>query len=123
MAMFTISSSSSNPPTKPLCLDKKPIFLNDSLSRRHLFLTSFSSFSFLGLSFNTSLLNPHLAYAQTSTPSKSFLSGIANTKSWFLFYGDGFTIRVPPDFKDFTEPEVCTTCYLFLFVNPLLVVC
>lgn len=75
------------------------------MSRRNLFLTSFSSISFLGLSFNPSLLNPPLAYAQTSTSSKSFLSGIANTKSWFQFFGDGFTIRVPPDFKDFTEPE------------------
>lgn len=104
--MFTISSSSSNPPTKPPFLDKKPIFFNDSFSRRNLFLTSLSSISFLGLSLNPSLLNPCLAYAQTSTaPSKSLLSGIANTKSWFQFYGDGFTIRVPPDFKDFTEPE------------------
>lgn len=121
MAMFTISSSSS---TKPPFLDKKPIFFNDTLSRRNLFLTSFSSFSFLGLSFNPSLLNPPLAYAQTSTPSKSFLSAIANTKSWFQFYGDGFTIRVPPDFKDFTEPEVCTTFNLFVYINPpYLVVC
>lgn len=109
IAMSTIFSSSSNPPTKPPFLDKNTIFFlkpHDTFSRRKLFLTSFSSISFLGLSFNPSLLIPPNAYAQTSsTPSKSFLSGIANTKSWFQFFGDGFTIRVPPDFKDFTEPE------------------
>ncbi|KAL1811807.1 hypothetical protein ACET3Z_021872 [Daucus carota] len=105
MAMSTIFSSSPNPPTKPTFLDKKPIFFNDPLSRRSLLLTSFSSISFLSLSLNPSLFIPSLAQAQTSSPPKSFLSGIANTKSWFQFYGDGFTIRVPPDFKDFTEPE------------------
>ncbi|OIW13554.1 hypothetical protein TanjilG_29295 [Lupinus angustifolius] len=38
-------------------------------------------------------------------PSKSLLSSIENTKSWFQFYGDGFAIRVPPEFQDITEPE------------------
>lgn len=43
-------------------------------------------------------------YAETAPP-KSFLSGIVNTKSWFQFYGDGFSIRVPPLFVDIMEPE------------------
>ncbi|XP_065852048.1 uncharacterized protein [Euphorbia lathyris] len=43
--------------------------------------------------------------AQSSSPSKSLLSGIANTKSWFQFFGDGFSIRVPPEFEDIMEPE------------------
>lgn len=43
--------------------------------------------------------------SSNSSSSSSFLAGIANTKSWFRFYGDGFTIRVPPQFEDFTEPE------------------
>ncbi|GER38098.1 mog1/PsbP/DUF1795-like photosystem II reactioncenter PsbP family protein [Striga asiatica] len=49
--------------------------------------------------------------AETPLPSTSptsssyFLSGIANTRSWFQFYGDGFAIRVPPDFQDIMEPE------------------
>ncbi|XP_073027191.1 uncharacterized protein [Primulina eburnea] len=38
-------------------------------------------------------------------PSNSFLSGISSTKSWFQFYGDGFSIRVPPAFEDIMEPE------------------
>ncbi|WCJ43191.1 Mog1/PsbP/DUF1795-like photosystem II reaction center PsbP family protein [Euphorbia peplus] len=38
-------------------------------------------------------------------PSKPLLSGIANTKSWFQFYGSGFSIRVPPEFEDIMEPE------------------
>ncbi|XWS57584.1 hypothetical protein CRYUN_Cryun09bG0186300 [Craigia yunnanensis] len=42
--------------------------------------------------------------AETSTSSKPALN-IANTKSWFQFYGDGFAIRVPPEFEDIMEPE------------------
>ncbi|KAK3200349.1 hypothetical protein Dsin_023764 [Dipteronia sinensis] len=39
-------------------------------------------------------------------PPKPSLSGIIeNTKSWSQFYGDGFAIRVPPQFEDITEPE------------------
>ncbi|KAF8105494.1 hypothetical protein N665_0157s0074 [Sinapis alba] len=41
-------------------------------------------------------------------PSKSPKPGrlaIANTNSWFQYFGDGFSIRVPPQFIDFTEPE------------------
>ncbi|XP_022150831.1 uncharacterized protein LOC111018879 [Momordica charantia] len=43
--------------------------------------------------------------SETSPNSKPGLPGIANTKSWFQFYGDGFSIRVPPQFEDLTEPE------------------
>ncbi|RZB87455.1 hypothetical protein D0Y65_027190 [Glycine soja] len=49
-------------------------------------------------------LTPQVSVAQES-PSKSLLSSIENTTSWFQFYGDGFAIRVPPEFKDITEPE------------------
>lgn len=45
-----------------------------------------------------------ISFAEKS-PSKSILSGIANTKSWFQFYGSGFAIRVPPQFEDIMEPE------------------
>ncbi|KAK9293365.1 hypothetical protein L1049_021357 [Liquidambar formosana] len=47
---------------------------------------------------------PH-SHAEPSPPSKSILSGIASTKSWFQFFGDGFAIRVPPQFEDIMEPE------------------
>ncbi|KAJ8753401.1 hypothetical protein K2173_019800 [Erythroxylum novogranatense] len=43
--------------------------------------------------------------AESPPPSRPALSGIANTKSWFQFYGDGFSIRVPPQFQDIMEPE------------------
>ena len=46
--------------------------------------------------------------SQISPTSKQGLPGLANTKSWFQFYGDGFSIRVPPQFEDLTEPEVWT---------------
>ncbi|KAL9450622.1 hypothetical protein AB3S75_012364 [Citrus x aurantiifolia] len=47
-----------------------------------------------------------LALAETSpSPPLKALTGIANTKTWFQFYGDGFSIRVPPQFEDISEPE------------------
>lgn len=54
---------------------------------------------------------PKCPLVQSSENSPTFkpgLPGIANTKSWFQFYGDGFSIRVPPQFEDLTEPEVYT---------------
>ncbi|KAF8401612.1 hypothetical protein HHK36_012558 [Tetracentron sinense] len=45
------------------------------------------------------------ASALASPESKSILSRIANTKSWFQFFGNGFAIRVPPQFEDVMEPE------------------
>ncbi|WVY96104.1 hypothetical protein V8G54_028255 [Vigna mungo] len=54
-------------------------------------------------------LIPRVSVAQSSPqalPSKSLLSDIENTSSWFQFYGDGFSIRVPPEFTDIMEPEV-----------------
>lgn len=92
------------PPQK---YNNKPIstiFKPNSLSRRNLFLNSVSSISFLPLTFNP-LSSVPISSAETSTPSNPFLSGIANTKSWFQFFGDGFALRVPPEFQDFTEPE------------------
>ncbi|XP_028784484.1 uncharacterized protein LOC114740494 [Neltuma alba] len=72
---------------------------SNSTSKRHLLLKT----SLLCLT-----LAPQLPLAQSSAevlPSKSLLSSIENTKSWFQFYGDGFAIRVPPDFQDINEPE------------------
>ena len=71
-------------------------------SRRHLILNT-SSLCFLSLILNY----PIPKSRAEKLPSKSILSGIANTKSWSQFYGDGFAIRVPPQFEDITEPEVC----------------
>ncbi|XP_021282835.1 uncharacterized protein LOC110415489 [Herrania umbratica] len=55
-----------------------------------------------------SLLSPQnpvpQSLAEPSTPSKPALN-IANTKSWFQFYGDGFAIGGAPEFEDIMEPE------------------
>ncbi|CAN4117539.1 unnamed protein product [Withania somnifera] len=75
----------------------------NSFSRRLVFFTGSTSLA-LFLS-QSPLLLPISDAAQTKSSSSSFLSGIANTKSWFQFYGDGFSIRVPPEFEDLTEPE------------------
>ncbi|PKA61723.1 hypothetical protein AXF42_Ash008553 [Apostasia shenzhenica] len=42
---------------------------------------------------------------KASSSTKTAFDGISNTKSWFQFYGDGFSIRVPPLFEDIMEPE------------------
>jgi hypothetical protein len=46
--------------------------------------------------------SPEKANASTRKP---FLDGIVNTKSWFQYIGDGFSIRAPPQFDDVIEPE------------------
>lgn len=40
-----------------------------------------------------------------SVPSKSIFAGLLDTQSWYQFRGEGFSLRVPPDFNDLTEPE------------------
>ncbi|XP_052191726.1 uncharacterized protein LOC127801012 isoform X2 [Diospyros lotus] len=104
-AIFTLPSPSLHPPKshhnpnpnrsppipKPLC------FSTFNSTRRHFNLSS-ASLSFLYLA-------PIPASSAETSPSKSILSGVANTKSWFQFYGDGFAIRVPPQFEDIAEPE------------------
>ncbi|KDP23552.1 hypothetical protein JCGZ_23385 [Jatropha curcas] len=75
-------------------------FLN-SVSKREFFFKTTS----LGVIYLTTQNPLAQSLAETSSPSKSVLSGIANTKSWFQFYGDGFAIRVPPQFEDIMEPE------------------
>ncbi|XP_057515090.1 uncharacterized protein LOC130796733 [Amaranthus tricolor] len=62
-------------------------------------------FQSISLCIASLTLNPSTALSATDTPTKSILSSISNTKSWFQFYGDGFCIRVPPQFEDIMEPE------------------
>ncbi|KAH9312714.1 hypothetical protein KI387_027749, partial [Taxus chinensis] len=42
---------------------------------------------------------------KSGEPKKSIFSGLLNTKSWYRFRGNGFSLRVPPDFDDIMEPE------------------
>ncbi|XP_055808827.1 uncharacterized protein LOC129877355 [Solanum dulcamara] len=92
--VLSLSIHPSKPLQKPNSISAQP----NSLSRRLVFLTG----STLFLS-QSPVLIPISADAHTN--SSTFLSGIVNTKSWFQFYGDGFSIRVPPEFQDLTEPE------------------
>ncbi|KAE9459059.1 hypothetical protein C3L33_09035, partial [Rhododendron williamsianum] len=117
MGMAILLSLSPHPPKPPRNPNPNPNTLKPispstfnpntllNSSRRHFILNSIS-LCFLSSTFNC-LLIP-ICTAET-LPSKSILSAIANTKSWFQFYGDGFAIRVPPQFEDMTEPEVSCT--------------
>lgn len=84
-----------NPSTaepKILCNSSKRDFILNTASLCAFSLSAYDPFS--------------IASADTSPSSKSILSAIANTKTWFQFFGDGFSIRVPPEFEDIMEPEV-----------------
>ncbi|KAL2325467.1 hypothetical protein Fmac_024525 [Flemingia macrophylla] len=91
--------------TKPFfSFTSKPIICganNLTFSKRNLILQT--SLICIGVG-----LTPQVPVAQSSHQESSsipLLSSIENTTSWFQFYGDGFAIRVPPEFKDVMEPE------------------
>ncbi|XP_031736895.1 uncharacterized protein LOC101214471 isoform X2 [Cucumis sativus] len=86
------------PPPTTLCFPA-PTSLN-SKSKRHFIL---KTASLCLISFIPKC--PVVQSSENSPTSKPGLPAIANTKSWFQFYGDGFSIRVPPQFEDLTEPE------------------
>ncbi|XP_027114548.1 uncharacterized protein LOC113762043 isoform X2 [Coffea eugenioides] len=106
MAMSTfLLCLSPKPPQNPI--SRKPIsplkHPSIFISRRlGIIFTTTSLSSVLSLALQCPQIPPSSAAEASST---SFLSGIANTKSWFQFYGDGFAIRVPPQFEDILEPE------------------
>ncbi|KAM0034024.1 hypothetical protein Hdeb2414_s0016g00492601 [Helianthus debilis subsp. tardiflorus] len=101
MARILSLTSQSHPP--------KPSFhpILNSISEQSTSRRAFVSVS--TLSSLIALAQPPYLIAQTSSSSssssKTILSGITSTKSWFRFFGDGFAIRVPPDFEDIMEPE------------------
>ncbi|KAK6140429.1 hypothetical protein DH2020_025813 [Rehmannia glutinosa] len=90
--------------------------------RRSFILTAFTTFSSLVTLSTAALAETPTppSPSPSSNPSRSFLSGIANTKSWFQFYGDGFAIRVPPNFEDIMEPEDCVGLKIFGIVSNIL---
>ncbi|KAF5463458.1 hypothetical protein F2P56_019372 [Juglans regia] len=97
-----------NPPQNPNSATTKPISLTapkptafTTISKRH-FLLKTTSLSIISLTLSYPVAH---SSAEPSVPPKSALSGIANTKSWFQFFGDGFAIRIPPQFEDIMEPE------------------
>ncbi|KAE9618980.1 hypothetical protein Lalb_Chr02g0148381 [Lupinus albus] len=80
-----------------------------NITKSFSFTTKLNLTSKRNLILQTSLLCiPLVPVAQSSAQvlqSKPLLSSIENTKSWYQFYGDGFSIRVPPEFQDIMEPE------------------
>ncbi|KAM7476996.1 hypothetical protein LguiB_024239 [Lonicera macranthoides] len=103
MATATLAFLSSPHPPKPHQNSNKPSIPSSNSSRRQLFFST-ASLTLLSLTLQFPIPQSSSYAAQTS-PSKSILSGIANTKSWFQFFGSGFAIRVPPEFEDMTEPD------------------
>ncbi|XP_060966857.1 uncharacterized protein LOC115721314 isoform X1 [Cannabis sativa] len=107
MAILLSLSLSPHPLNPKPCLIPKTLSLSTANStrttlptgtRRHLInkFTSLFLISFAPLQF---------PLARSSASAKPSLSGIVNTKSWFQFFGNGFSIRIPPDFEDVMEPE------------------
>ncbi|KAJ4900686.1 Mog1/PsbP/DUF1795-like photosystem II reaction center PsbP family protein [Raphanus sativus] len=83
-------------PLEPSASLKVPTFRRDVVLRT-------SSLCFVSFILQNPLLES-LADPSKSPPKPARLA-IANTNSWFQYFGDGFSIRVPPQFIDFTEPE------------------
>lgn len=100
LSLFPIHASNTKPPNLNLIASRT--------TKRHLILKTIS-FSIISLASVQHPFAQSIALAEHSsspTSKPGALSGIANTKSWFQFYGDGFSIRVPPQFEDISEPEV-----------------
>ncbi|KAL9233279.1 hypothetical protein vseg_008300 [Gypsophila vaccaria] len=103
MALLLTSSSSSSSTSSFSCsTPSKPpqnLLINSTRTRRDFLLNYSLSFCIASLTLVT---KP--AFSAEASP-KSILSRVSNTKSWAQFFGDGFSIRVPPLFNDITEPE------------------
>ncbi|KAH0994776.1 hypothetical protein GBA52_018640 [Prunus armeniaca] len=91
-------------PTAPKVTPPQPtIALTDSTTSKRRFILKSTSLFLISLTpqqYPVAHSSP-----EASAPPRPSLSGIANTKSWFQFFGDGFAIRVPPQFQDVSEPE------------------
>lgn len=109
-AMAFLLSFSPNPPLNPK-LSSLNTPLSSTLHTKRQFILHTTSFCVILLAQQNPIPQ---SLAQASTPSKPALN-LANTKSWFQFYGDGFAIRVPPEFEDIMEPEVLLFIYNCLF--------
>ncbi|XP_068660476.1 uncharacterized protein [Aristolochia californica] len=107
---FLLFPSSPRPPQNPKPENPYSLFglaaktIDICSSRRDLALKTTAAVSVLTLTLNLNLSSNAVALTDNEPP-KPTISGIASTKSWFQFFGDGFSIRVPPLFEDVMEPE------------------
>ncbi|CAN6575616.1 unnamed protein product [Malus baccata var. baccata] len=107
--LLSFSPHPPNPPKNPNPTTPKPTIslptntTTPTSSKRNLILKTTSLF----LISLTPQQYPvaHSSPESPPPPPRPALSGIANTKNWFQFFGDGFAIRVPPQFQDVQEPE------------------
>ncbi|OMO99097.1 Na+/H+ exchanger [Corchorus olitorius] len=99
--LLSLSLHSPNPPQNPKLNTSIPTTILKTLSTKRQLIFNTSSLCFIFLTQQNPVPQ---SLAESSPPSKPALN-IANTKSWFQFYGDGFAIRVPPEFEDIMEPE------------------
>ncbi|KAJ4822930.1 hypothetical protein Tsubulata_000280 [Turnera subulata] len=97
----TSTSNKPKPSTLTTTTTSNTIHKNN-ISKRQFILKTATSLC--AISFATQNPPPQ-SLAEPSPPPKPAPLGISNTNSWFQYYGDGFSIRVPPQFEDVTEPE------------------
>ncbi|KAL5984559.1 hypothetical protein ACLOJK_018664 [Asimina triloba] len=107
LSLPTKPPQSPNPNTKSLftCSKSKTSLLCFHPSKRD-FAFQTAAVSLLSLTLSLGPPPNAAAAASRTMPQRPFLSGISNTRSWFQFIGDGFSIRIPPQFEDVMEPEV-----------------
>uniref|UniRef100_A0A0F7GYT2 Photosystem II reaction center PsbP family protein n=1 Tax=Cypripedium formosanum TaxID=53042 RepID=A0A0F7GYT2_9ASPA len=86
-----------NPNPSPRLAFRKTGFHCWSLSRRAAILETAAGPVVLAITLPAS--------SNASSSPDVALDGISNTRSWFQFSGDGFSIRIPPLFEDIMEPE------------------
>lgn len=103
MAILLHSLSLHPPNPKPQNPNRPKILSPCATFRRDVVLRT-ASLCFVSFVFQNPI--PDSLADPLKSPKPLRLS-IANTKSWSQFYGDGFAIRVPPQFEDVNEPEVC----------------
>jgi hypothetical protein len=101
MAILLHSLSLHPPNPKPQNPYKPKILSSSATFRRDVVLRT-ASLCFVSFIFQNQIPE---SLADPLKSTKPLRLGIANTKSWFQYFGSGFAIRVPPDFEDVNEPE------------------
>ncbi|CAI0551149.1 unnamed protein product [Linum tenue] len=88
--------------TNPKTLNPTSFLDNRHVQSKRQFLLT-TSLGLIALTSQTPL--PNSFVEPSPTPKPASFPGIVNTKAWFRHYGDGFSIRVPPQFEDIVEQD------------------